>query len=69
MNIYYIYIKISGNSLVVQWLGLDIFTEVAWVQTLVRELRPRKPSVLLKKICVCMLAALLLSYSLQSHGL
>ena len=27
--IYIIYIKISENSLVVQWLGLDIFTEVA----------------------------------------
>ena len=32
-----------GNSLVVQWLGLGTFTAVAWVQSLVRELRPWKP--------------------------
>ena len=32
-----------GNSLVVQWLGLGIFTAVAQVQSLVRELRSHKP--------------------------
>ena len=34
----------SGNSLVVQWLGLSAFTARAWVQSLVRELRSHKPS-------------------------
>ena len=29
-----------GNFLVVQWLGLGVFTAVAWVQSLIRELRP-----------------------------
>ena len=28
-----------GNSRVVQWLGLSPFTVVAWVQSMVRELR------------------------------
>ena len=28
-----------GNSLVVQWVGLSTFTLVAWVQSLVWELR------------------------------
>ena len=32
-----------GNSLAVQWLGLGAFTAVAQVQSLVRELRSRKP--------------------------
>ena len=31
-----------GNSLAVQWLGLCAFTARAWVQSLVRELRPHK---------------------------
>ena len=55
--IYIIYIKISENSLVVQWLGLDIFTEVAWVQSVVRELRSHKPRGMVKTICVCVLVA------------
>ena len=29
----------SGNSLVVQWLGLGTVTARAWVQSLVRELK------------------------------
>ena len=33
----------SGNSLVVQWLGLITFTARAWVQSLVRELRSCQP--------------------------
>ena len=32
----------SGNSLVVQWLGLGTVTARAWVQSLVRELRSCK---------------------------
>ena len=32
-----------GSSLVVQWTGFSVFTAVAWVQFLVRELRSRKP--------------------------
>ena len=28
-----------GNSLAVQWLGLDTFTAGTWIQSLVRELR------------------------------
>ena len=32
-----------GNSLVVQWLGLGAFTAMAWVQTLVGELRSHFP--------------------------
>ena len=31
-----------GNFLEVQWLGLSAFTEVARIQALVGELRPRK---------------------------
>ena len=31
------------NSLVVQWLGLSAFTAMAWVQSLVGELRSCKP--------------------------
>ena len=31
-----------GNSLAVQWLGPGAFTAVAWVQSLVRELRSHK---------------------------
>ena len=43
-------IKFLGNSLAVQWLGLGTFTAVAQVQSLVRELRSRKPqSVATKK--------------------
>ena len=33
----------QGNSLAVQWSGLRAFTAVAQVQSLVRELRSRKP--------------------------
>ena len=33
----------------VQWLGLGTFTAVAWVQSLVRELRPRRPHSLGQK--------------------
>ena len=33
----------KGNSQVVQWLGLGAFTLVAWVQSLVGELRSYKP--------------------------
>ena len=32
--------NVKRNSLVVQWLGLSIFTARAWVQPRVRELRP-----------------------------
>ena len=32
-----------GDSLAVQWLGLGTFTAVAQVQSLVGELRSRKP--------------------------
>ena len=38
-----------GSSLVVQWLGLGTFTVVAWVQSLVRELRSCKPCGSAKK--------------------
>ena len=34
--------NLSGISLVVQWLGLNAFTAVAWVQSLIRELRSHK---------------------------
>ena len=37
------------SSLVVQWLGFGTFTAVARVQSLVRELRPRKPCSTAKK--------------------
>ena len=33
----------EGSSLAVQWLWLSSFTTVAWVQSLVRELRSHKP--------------------------
>ena len=43
----------SGNSLVVQCLGLGAFTAGAQVRSLVRELRSRKPrGVAKKKVCV-----------------
>ena len=32
----------QGNSLAVQWLGLHELTAMAWVQSLVRELRSHK---------------------------
>ena len=32
----------QGNSLVVQWLGLHDLAAMAWVQSLVRELRSHK---------------------------
>ena len=32
----------SGSSLAVQWLGLCVFTAVAWVQSLVGELSSHK---------------------------
>ena len=32
----------TGNSLAVKWLGLGIFTAVAWVQSLVGKLRSYK---------------------------
>ena len=32
----------QGNSLAVQWLGLHDLTAMAWVQSLVRELRSHK---------------------------
>ena len=35
--------RVIKTSLVVQWLGLWTFTEGAWVQSLVRELRSHKP--------------------------
>ena len=41
--------KSTGNSLTVQWLGLGAFTAVAWVQSLVGELRSRKPHSATKK--------------------
>ena len=39
----YILKRPLGNSLVVQWLGLRLFTVGAWVQSLVPELRSLKP--------------------------
>ena len=39
----------SGNSLAAQWLGLSAFTAVAWVQSLVRELRSHKPRGVARK--------------------
>ena len=39
----------TGNSLVVQWLGLCAFTARAQVQSLVRELRSHKPLGAAKK--------------------
>ena len=43
----------SGNSLVVQWLGLHAFTARAWVQSLVRELRSHKLCGMAKNKRVC----------------
>ena len=40
---------LHGNSLGVQWLELGAFTAVAWVQSLVRELRCHKPHGTVKK--------------------
>ena len=42
-------LKISGNSLAVQWLGLGAFTAGVQVQSLIRELRSRKPHHVAKK--------------------
>ena len=39
----------GGHSLVVQWLGLGVFTAGAWVQSLVRELGSYKVSGVAKK--------------------
>ena len=39
----------GGNSLAVQWLGLGAFTSVAWVQSLVGEVRSCKPRGTAKK--------------------
>ena len=39
----------TGDSLVVQWLGLGAFTAGAWVQSLVREQRSCKPHNVAKK--------------------
>ena len=42
--------NVKRNSLVVQWLGLSIFTARAWIQSLgVGELRPCKPHSAAKK--------------------
>ena len=38
-----------GNSLAVQWWGLSTFTAGAWVQSLVGEIGPHKPSGTAKK--------------------
>ena len=42
-------VNTTGNSLVVQWLGLWTFTATAWVQSLVRELRSHKLHGVAKK--------------------
>ena len=42
-------LKLRGNSLVVQWLGLSTFTAGAQVQSLVGELRSCKPHGVAKK--------------------
>ena len=34
--------------MVIQWLGLDVFTAVAWVQSQVGELRSSKPQCIAK---------------------
>ena len=39
----------KGNSLAVQWLGLHAFTAMPRVQSLVGELRSRKPGDVAKK--------------------
>ena len=48
MEISFLKFKI-GNSLVVLWLGFGAFTALAWVQSLVRELRSHKLSSMTKK--------------------
>ena len=40
---------LSGTSLAVQWLVLSAFNAMAWVQTLVEELRSRKAHRVAKK--------------------
>ena len=39
----------TGSSLVAEWLGFWAFTAVAWVQSLVGELRSRKPNKFIYK--------------------
>ena len=41
--------SVLGNSLAVQGLGLGIFTAMAWVQSLVGELRSHEPHGMEKK--------------------
>lgn len=42
--------KLPGNSQVVQWIGLGVFTDVAGVQTLVEELRSSRRGQKIKQI-------------------
>lgn len=42
--------KLTGNSQVVQWIGLGVFTDVAGVQTLVDELRSSRRGQKIKQI-------------------
>lgn len=42
--------KLTGNSQVVQWIGLGVFTDVAGVQTLVEELRSSRRGQKIKQI-------------------
>ena len=39
----------TGSSLVARWFGFRAFTSVAWVQSLIRELRFYKPKKKKKK--------------------
>ena len=39
----------TGSSLIACWLGFRAFTAVAWVQSLIRELRSHKPNQKKKK--------------------
>ena len=39
----------SGSFLMVQWLGFQAFTAMAWAQSLVGKLRSHKPAHPLKK--------------------
>ena len=39
----------TGSSLVARWFGFRAFTSVAWVQSLIRELRYYKPKKKKKK--------------------
>ena len=48
LGIFGYYRKLSGNSLVVQWLGLGAFTAGAQVQSLAGELRSRMPHSVVK---------------------